>query len=212
MQEDGAHFEKHLEKKEDEEVIPEQVADGEVSIEEDPTLMPLKNDRHEAEVRGVLRDAKGDKETLQKLIQESEAIITRGRSVSIMNKMDRELILKHERRIALAQRMLNGEHVAELAVDRVKEEARVELLNVIKKAKGLDVLRQLATEHLGEWDASVSAKMVLFANEPRSLGRYIAALEAQVYEMDKNSDTDPIKLLEKKYQLAYAKAEEAKKR
>ncbi len=171
-----------------------------------PETSPLVNDRDEAEVKRDIREAQGDKEKLEKLIQESEAIIKRGRGVSFVNRRDGEIILKHERRAALASALLHGEHPQELQNDEVKEEERVSLLEEVKKAEGLDALRELAHEQLGVWDAEASAKMALFAStDSRALGRYIATIEAQVYEMTKDAQADPLKLLEKKYQLAYAK-------
>lgn len=174
--------------------------------EEDLTRLPLANERDEAEVRRDLREARGDKGKLEQLVKESEAIIVRGKSPSSISRRDSEIIRKHERRGALASALLRGEHVEELEDDAAKEAARAQLLEEVKKTNGLDALRELAEAHIGAWDAGLSARMVLFAsNDPRARGRYIATIEGQVYEMTKDPHTDPLKLLEKKYQLAYAK-------
>lgn len=166
--------------------------------EENPALVPLGNERDEAEIQMHVREAKHDKDALQRLVKESEGIVQRGRSVSSMSMRDKELILKHERRIALVESVLNGTYDEQLKKDAEKETARVELLAQVKKTRGLDALRELAEEHVGAFEAQPVVADI------HGLDRFLATTGSQLYEMEKNARVDPIELLKKKYEVAYA--------
>ena len=165
---------------------------------ENSALMPLGNERDEVEIQMHVREAKDDQDALQKLMHESEEIIKRGRSVSSINARDKEIILKHERRIALIETVLNGTYDEQLKKDAAREANRLELLAKVKETRSLDVLRELAEKHVGAFKAQ---PMIA---DMHGLDRFVAVTGSQLYEMEKNPRVDPIELLKKKYEVAYA--------